>query len=314
MFSKYKYVYMLYKERSFSKAAQKLFISQPSLSVAIKNIEEKVGAPLFERRLGDIIPTEIGEKYIEATEKIISAENNFNNQTNDILSLKTGTLSVGGTNYFCSYVLPKIINRFTALYPSINVTLTEAKSTELNSISLEEELDLVIDSFDKIPDEFEGEELDNEKILLCVPKNSNTNKGLEKYSIKPSDILNGKIDLKTVPTISISTFKNENFVLLKPGNDMYYKAHEIFEKHNFTPKISFSVDQLSSSYALTQTGMGVCFITDTQFKHNGLLGDVLLYDVDKESHRKLFLVHRKNKYRTKAMAEFIRIAKEEFKH
>ena len=61
MFSKYNYVYQVYKEGSFTRAAEKLFISQPSLSAAIKNIEQKLGADIFERTNGGVRLTEVGQ-------------------------------------------------------------------------------------------------------------------------------------------------------------------------------------------------------------------------------------------------------------
>ena len=72
MFSKYGYVYEVYKERNFTRAAEKLFISQPSLSVAIKNIEKKIGADLFERMGNNVRLTEVGEAYIASTKQIIA--------------------------------------------------------------------------------------------------------------------------------------------------------------------------------------------------------------------------------------------------
>ena len=77
MFSKFKYVYMLYKEGNFTRAAEKLFISQPSLSVAIKNIEKEIGAELFERTGSGVRLTEVGGEYVAAIEKIIAVENEF---------------------------------------------------------------------------------------------------------------------------------------------------------------------------------------------------------------------------------------------
>ena len=58
------YIYTVYKERSFTKAAKKLFISQPSLSASVKHIEEKVGYPIFDRGTKPISLTECGRKYI----------------------------------------------------------------------------------------------------------------------------------------------------------------------------------------------------------------------------------------------------------
>jgi DNA-binding transcriptional LysR family regulator len=77
MFKKYDYVYAVYEEGSFTKAAKKLFISQPTLSVAIKSVEEEIGAPIFERDSAGVKLTEVGREYIAAAEKIISAKEDF---------------------------------------------------------------------------------------------------------------------------------------------------------------------------------------------------------------------------------------------
>ena len=71
------YIYTVYKERSFTKAAKKLFISQPSLSASVKHIEEKVGYPIFDRGTKPISLTECGRKYIESVEKIMAVEDEF---------------------------------------------------------------------------------------------------------------------------------------------------------------------------------------------------------------------------------------------
>ena len=77
MFRKYDYVYAVYEEGSFTKAAKKLFISQPTLSVAIKSVEEEIGAPIFERDASGVKLTEVGREYIATAEKIISAKEDF---------------------------------------------------------------------------------------------------------------------------------------------------------------------------------------------------------------------------------------------
>ena len=65
MFQGMEYIYTVYKEKSFSKAAKKLFISQPSLSATVKRIEKKIGAPIFDRSTKPLTLTECGEKYIQ---------------------------------------------------------------------------------------------------------------------------------------------------------------------------------------------------------------------------------------------------------
>ena len=87
MFTWKKYVYEIYKEKSFSKAAQNLYISQPSLSARIKKIEQELGAPLFDRSTTPLRLTEVGEAYIKASEEIFQIEQNMENYINYLNTL-----------------------------------------------------------------------------------------------------------------------------------------------------------------------------------------------------------------------------------
>ena len=109
----------------------------------------------------------------------------------------------------------------------------------------------------------------------------------------------------------IERFKNENFILLKNGNDMYYRAMNIFNSSGITPKVLFSVDQLNISYALAESGMGLCFVTDTLVKYGGVHGNVSFYNVGEEHcSRTLYIAYKRGRYCTRAMREFIEIARE----
>lgn len=311
MFKKYEYVYAVYKTGNFTKAAQSLFISQPSLSVAIQNVEKLVGAPLFVRSGSKAILTEIGKEYISAAEKIMSIQRDFENKFNDINMLEAGEITVGGTNYLSSYVLPKVINRFSTLYPKINVNLVEANSKTLGKMMLDETVDVIVDSFDENMDEYIGYPLINEQIFLCVPKEFKINQRLDEYKILPHQIYENTIDLESIRPVDITDFKNEPFILLKNGNDMFYRAQTIFEKANIVPNVLLRVDQMNISYSLADSGMGCCFLTDTLFKFGKFPDSVVLYKVSKNhSARTLYIAHKKNRYIKKASEKFMLLAKD----
>jgi len=313
MFSKWKYVYELYKEQNFTNASKKLFISQPSLSAAIKNTEDKIGSPLFERTGHGIKLTEVGKEYIKAAETMLNAEKEFKNKLNDIYNLESGQLTVGGANYVSSYILPKIITKFTAMHPNISIKLKEANSYNLNQMLINDEIDILVDSLDDTC-ELAKYPLCKEKIFLCVPKDYKINENLKKHQITPETIRNSAQALDSVQSVSIDVFKNEQFILLKEENDMYIRAMKVFQKKNIEPKVVFSVDQLNISYALSDSGVGLCFITDTFFKYAHHRENVLLYKIAEESDgRTLYTAYKNNKYCTKAMREFIKIAEKEIK-
>lgn len=308
MFSKWRYVYEVYKEQNFTNAAKKLFISQPSLSAAIKNIENKIGARLFERTKQGIGLTEVGKEYIIAAEKIYEAENEFEEKLRDIYNLESGSIIVGGSNYISSYVLPKIIMGFRVLHPNISIKIEEASSHNLNNMLSKGEVDVIVDSIDDIS-ELAKYPLLKEKIFLCVPKDNPINKGLEKHQISPEAIRNSSVDTDSIEPLSIDVFKDEKYILLKEENDMYVRASGIFQKKNIQPDVVFSVDQLNISYALADSGVGLCFITDTFFRYAHHRENVLLYKLSEEIEgRTLYIAHKNNRYCSNAMRKFIKLA------
>ena len=145
MFTWKHYVYEIYKERSFSRAAQNLYISQPSLSARIKKIEQQLGAPLFDRSTSPLRLTQIGEAYIKAAEEIFQLEQQMENYINDLNTLKSGHLSIGGSNLFAAYALPPIITHFREKYPDIKIQLTEGNTAQLEELLSNNTLDMVID-------------------------------------------------------------------------------------------------------------------------------------------------------------------------
>ena len=141
MFSKMQYVYAIYKEKSFTKAADKLCISQPYLSAAIKRIEQQIGAPLFERKSSSVVPTEIGYEYIRALEQITDIEKKFATKIADITDMEQGSLDIGCSVYCSTYVIPQILKEFSSLYPKIKISLIDAGDAQLKTNLVNEEID-----------------------------------------------------------------------------------------------------------------------------------------------------------------------------
>ena len=89
MFQGMNYVYEVYKEMSFSRAAKNLYISQPSLSAAVKKAETQIGFPVFDRSSNPIRLTELGREYIRSIESIMEVEQGFENYVRDMQELKS---------------------------------------------------------------------------------------------------------------------------------------------------------------------------------------------------------------------------------
>ena len=93
------YVYTICQEGSFSKAARKLYLTQPALSIAIRKIEQEIGMPLFDRHRKPLELTAAGEIYLDTAKKTILLEQEQRQRLSDIRNLVTGTIRLGGTHY-----------------------------------------------------------------------------------------------------------------------------------------------------------------------------------------------------------------------
>lgn len=90
------YIYTVYEEGSFSKAADKLFMTQPALSISVQKIEQSIGMPLFDRSRRPLQLTDAGEIYIDTIKKMMQLEKEQQQRINDIRSLTTGSIRLGG--------------------------------------------------------------------------------------------------------------------------------------------------------------------------------------------------------------------------
>ncbi len=309
MFQGMEYAYEVYKTRSFSKAAKNLFISQPSLSATVKRIEQKIGYPIFDRSTKPLGVTEYGEHYIQAIEKILEIEKNFENYINDHGELKTGKLTLGGTNLFSSLILPPLISRFGQLYPNIKVELIEENTTKLAEYLQKGDIDLVLDYTLLDPDIFEQEAYLKEHLLLAVPKSYAINDVLKPQQLSIRQISDGSYLKPEIPAIDLNAFSNAPFVLLKPENDTRERAMKICQKQSFSPNMVLELDQQMTSYNITCSGIGISFISDTLVRRVPEHPNVVYYKLkETNAGRDVSFYWKKGRYMSLAMKKFLEIS------
>ena len=219
MFKYADYIYEIYKEKSFTKAAKNLFISQPALSATVRKLEEEMQVQLFDRSTSPLSLTPEGEAYIKSVEEIFSIKKDYENYIIDVSQLNVGSISVSGANFISSYVLPKIIVPFSEKYPMINIDLLESNSKTLVEELIDEKIELLID-YNNDQKLIESYPLFEETVLLCVPSSSQVNEKCKEYALSCEDIRNNKYLDDTVKGITLQIFKNEKFLMMKTGNSM----------------------------------------------------------------------------------------------
>ncbi|MBD3918323.1 LysR family transcriptional regulator [Paenibacillus sp. PR3] len=119
------YVIEVARTGSFTKAAQTMFVSQPTISKMIKSVEEELGVELFDRSGSRIVPTDVGQLIVDQANVIAHAFDNLTTGLDELASLRRGKLRIGlppmaGASYFA-----EPIGRFHAMYPGISIELAE---------------------------------------------------------------------------------------------------------------------------------------------------------------------------------------------
>ena len=165
-----KYVYQLYLDRSFSKAAEHLYMTQPALSIAIKRVEAVLGAELFDRSRHPLELTQAGESYIATIRQIRHLEEELQREVDDLKQLGHGTLRLGGTHYINNYILADALADFAGAHPGVTIDLEEGSARRLTGMLRDRELDLTFSCAAEVLEEFEHVPAFSDHILLAVPE------------------------------------------------------------------------------------------------------------------------------------------------
>lgn len=316
MDGKLNYVYAVYQEGSFTRAAEKLYISQPSLSAMVKKAEQALGAVIFDRGTNPLELTEAGRAYIQYIERVRQCEEELNEKLWDIQHLTKGRVRLGGSNYVLSGIVPLILERILPKYPGIEIELVEEKSFTLEKMLQAGELDLVIDSF--TPGEGDAAQvyhhLLDEKILLAVPQGDPDNRTLEDCQLTRDMILRGESPARSLPGEALEGLLSKPFILLRRENDMYQRAETIFRRVQIQPQVRLELDQLFTSLQYTKAGLGCSFVTDTLFRYGSHHQGICLYPLGEGAGtvRELCVVHKKGKYLSYACRLLIDTARQVF--
>ena len=301
------YVYAVYLNKSFSKAAEKLYISQPALSAAIKKVEEEIRLPIFDRSSNPIQLTPAGEYYIESIEKIMTIEKEMAQHFSGLLGNNRGTINVGSASFFCAYVLPAIMQEFQVEYPGYTINLLEANADDLIKCLRSGIVDIILDVEKLDPSIFHSVVWAEEQIVLAVPASLDVNRHLEPYRLTFEDVGSGRYLDPQYPKINLKQFENEAFLLLKEGNDMYQRGLKMCRRAGFTPKVAMYLDQLLTAYYIACSGRGIAFVRASVTHSLEATNKVFFYKIDDEnSVRNIMLYYKKSQPLSQGCKNFIK--------
>ena len=241
------YVLTLANEGSFSKAAETLNITQPSLSQYIKKIEVEIGQPLFDRTNGDVRITDAGRVYIEAGKKILDIEHQMENSFTDLAENKTGSLIIGAAPYRAASMMPIIAKQFQILHPGIHLVVREGTTAELVEGMEHGEYDLALTLMPIDKRVFNYEKVVEEELILAVPGS---------YPLFLTTTVKGRKH----PAVEASVLDGSRLVMLTDAQFMQKQLENLIIDYKLNVSTAAIVKSLEAQIEFVKAGVGMALM------------------------------------------------------
>lgn len=203
-YSELHYILCIAKHQNLTRAAQELYISQPTLTKHLQKLEREMGAKLFSRNGNTYVPTYTGRKYMEYARKILQVKQDWEKELKDLTENNEGELNIAVPLMRSSCMIPQIMAEFSEKYPNVNVSIWEEAYSIQEKLLLNDQLDFGIFNETREHPKLEYELLKREEILLVMPPDHPL--ASSGYP-SPSD---------RYPRIDLSTLASEPFILHFP--------------------------------------------------------------------------------------------------
>lgn len=306
----------LAEEGSFSKAAKKLFVTQPSISQLIKNLEVQLGTPLFDRSASPIRLTPIGQAYYDAAKKIQATERELDNRVSEINELKTGTLTIGTTPFRGSCLLPKSLAAFSHEFPGVKLDVVTTNVEELQSLLLSGEIDICIEADVFDPELFYIEELATEHYYLAVGRENSFNNRHKEQQLRDLDIVSDSSAIYNNKEISLSDCIEESFIVLNTKNNDLDITVDLFRNIQQVPQVTLRAYNIETMFHWVNSNLGMGIIPDTLIRFGNFKDHPIYYRLKEPNgcygitEKKIVVAYSKKHFLTQTAPIYINLLKQ----
>ena len=272
-------------------AAKQLYISQPSLSQTLRQIEDEVGTPLFDRSTSPFHLTYAGERYLKAVEAMLDIETRLKEEIESIRRDDGGRLRLGISITRAMQVLPDVIPMFTKAYPNVTIELTEATSASLEGLLQKGQIDLALAALEANEANIAYELIEKESIGILAGKDS------QLAQLVPSGT-----------PISLEMVEKEAFVSLDTSHSSRIIQDRLFRRYNIRPKILLETSSLEVARRVALKS-GACMVLPDVYADEFVFnsGGAFYPLKDYENHRHFYACYRNDENTKKYIRDFVSI-------
>ena len=274
---------------NFTRAAEELHLTQPTVSTQLKKLTDVMGLPLIDQTGRKLRTTEAGEELHQAVRKIFDNLSELDNRIAEIKGLRSGRLRLAVITT-AQYFAPEILGEFCRLYPGVDVSLEVTNRERI---------------FERI--------YDNEDDLYILGQPPENDSGLEAFSFAPNPLVVMAArdhPLCRESNISIERLAQEPFISREVGSGIRDTATKLFSRHELVPNVRMELGSNEAIKHAVVGGLGVAILSLHTLSLEGASGPVDVLDVEGfPIERKWYLVHRKEKDLSLIAKTFLEFAK-----
>lgn len=226
------------EHQSFTKAAEILDLTQPSLSARIISLEKEMNEQLFQRTGRGVRLTDAGKALVPYAEKILQFIYDGKEAVFGVHSKSVGKIRIGSARAICAYVLPNIVEKFRGLYPGIDVTIKTGRSSDIVDMVLEDEVEIGLTRSIYHPDLLVRHLYDEQIILVTDPSH--------KFAIERR--------------ASIYDVASQPLILYDKGSSYFVLINRVVREAGIAPNVTMDLDSIEATKKMIERGLGVSFL------------------------------------------------------
>ncbi|MBQ9422028.1 MAG: LysR family transcriptional regulator [Pyramidobacter sp.] len=293
------YVVAIAKHGNITKAADSLFITQPTLTKFLQGLEKNLDQKLF-RRIGNRYAlTYAGERYVTRATEILNMKKELDDEMSDIVRSNTGSLRIACPAMRSTYMLPCTLPVFSSRWPNVKINLIEASSYLLEDMLVSGQADTAFFNGPVKSPLVDCEVITHEEVVLVLAQEH----PLSQCGVSRPDCKFPWMDLKLL--------KNAEFILQTETQRTWQTVGPLVHSLPFEPKVRLRTSNIQAAVELAAAGYGAYFVTESHLRHMRVRERLACFSVGNPSTPVDFVAaFRKGSYLSHYAQEYINIVRD----
>ena len=301
------YVYRVYLESSFSKAAKKLYISQSSLSLTVKKLESRLGFEIFDRGTSPITLTREGRVYIEYLEECAESESNMQNRIKSFSSAIQDEIAIGSAFSASRHLLPTVCKEFQEEHPDVEMRLYMGEMDLYASLLQKLDsgtLDIAI-GYHYDQGKYAGIPIVNERYVIALRSDYPCAPELRGYGLTRDELLSGK-NLSGKVISDYALFRGVDFIKVNSKSTLWQDMSKFLMHCDISNCQIYNSRNIDVIYDMMLCGMGAAITTDTIVAQYPPHDNVTYYLVELQNPTcQLYAIYKKEIAPSEIVSSFI---------